>query len=137
MNVARETLDADHAGLEEVKDRILEYLAVHKFRRERDISDERSGAILALVGPPGVGKTSRGELQSHTKQRSSMRPDARSILMDAHGPRLPRPLGRMTSTGFVRIPSISTSSPNLGADAISGARFSTARPTRTAPTIHA
>ena len=61
VNAARETLDADHAGLEEVKARILEYLAVRKFRRERDISDERSGAILALVGPPGVGKTSLGE----------------------------------------------------------------------------
>jgi ATP-dependent Lon protease len=61
VNAARETLDADHAGLEEVKARILEYLAVRKFRRERDIKDERSGAILALVGPPGVGKTSLGE----------------------------------------------------------------------------
>ena len=61
VNAARETLDADHAGLDEVKARILEYLAVRKFRRERDISDERSGAILALVGPPGVGKTSLGE----------------------------------------------------------------------------
>ena len=54
-------LEADHAGLDEVKARILEYLAVRKFRRERDISDERAGAILALVGPPGVGKTSLGE----------------------------------------------------------------------------
>ncbi len=54
-------LDADHAGLEEVKARILEYLAVRKFRREREIEDERSGAILALVGPPGIGKTSLGE----------------------------------------------------------------------------
>ena len=61
VNAARETLDSDHAGLDEVKARILEYLAVRKFRRERDISDERSGAILALVGPPGVGKTSLGE----------------------------------------------------------------------------
>ena len=54
-------LDADHAGLAEVKERIVEYLAVRKFRREREIEDERSGAILALVGPPGVGKTSLGE----------------------------------------------------------------------------
>src|SRR3954469_3546217 len=58
---ARAVLEADHAGLDEVKARILEYLAVRKFRREREIEDERSGAILALVGPPGVGKTSLGE----------------------------------------------------------------------------
>jgi ATP-dependent Lon protease len=58
---ARRTLEADHAGLQEVKARILEYLAVRKFRREREIEDENSGAILALVGPPGVGKTSLGE----------------------------------------------------------------------------
>jgi ATP-dependent Lon protease len=61
INVARDVLEADHAGLEEVKARILEYLAVRKFRREREIEDERSGAILALVGPPGTGKTSLGE----------------------------------------------------------------------------
>src|SRR3954451_458426 len=58
---ARDVLDADHAGLDEVKSRIIEYLAVRKFRRERDIEDERSGVILSLVGPPGVGKTSLGE----------------------------------------------------------------------------
>ena len=54
-------LEADHAGLEEVKDRILEYLAVRSFRRKREIQDEGGGAILCLVGPPGVGKTSLGE----------------------------------------------------------------------------
>jgi ATP-dependent Lon protease len=54
-------LEADHAGLEEVKDRILEYLAVRSFRRKRKIEDEGGGAILCLVGPPGVGKTSLGE----------------------------------------------------------------------------
>jgi ATP-dependent Lon protease len=54
-------LEADHAGLEEVKDRILEYLAVRSFRRKRQIEDEGGGAILCLVGPPGVGKTSLGE----------------------------------------------------------------------------
>src|SRR6476620_5137995 len=54
-------LEADHAGLEEVKDRILEYLAVRSFRRKREIEDEGGGAILCLVGPPGVGKTSLGE----------------------------------------------------------------------------
>jgi ATP-dependent Lon protease len=59
---AREVLDADHAGLEDVKDRITEYLAVRKLRTERGIEvDPRSGAILTLVGPPGTGKTSIGE----------------------------------------------------------------------------
>ena len=59
---AREVLDADHEGLEDVKDRIVEYLAVRKLRSERGIQeDRRSGAILTLVGPPGTGKTSVGE----------------------------------------------------------------------------
>ena len=59
---AREVLDADHAGLEDVKERIVEYLAVRKLRQERGIEDDkRSGAILTLIGPPGTGKTSVGE----------------------------------------------------------------------------
>src|ERR671914_708286 len=59
---AREVLDADHAGLEDVKDRIVEYIAVRKLRLERGIEeDKRSGAILTLIGPPGTGKTSIGE----------------------------------------------------------------------------
>jgi ATP-dependent Lon protease len=59
---AREVLDADHYGLGDVKDRIVEYLAVRKLRQERGISeDKRSGAILTLIGPPGTGKTSVGE----------------------------------------------------------------------------
>ena len=60
--LAREVLDEDHYGLEDVKDRIVEYLAVRKLRQERGISeDKRSGAILTLIGPPGTGKTSIGE----------------------------------------------------------------------------
>src|SRR5437764_12801529 len=59
---AREVLDADHAGLEDVKDRITEYLAVRKLRADRGIEvDPKSGAILTLIGPPGTGKTSIGE----------------------------------------------------------------------------
>jgi ATP-dependent Lon protease len=61
---ARAVLDADHEGLQDVKDRILEYLAVRKLRQERGLGEATgrgSGAILTLVGPPGVGKTSLGE----------------------------------------------------------------------------
>ena len=60
---ARTVLDADHEGLRDVKDRILEYLAVRKLRAERGLTEtggRGSGAILTLVGPPGVGKTSLG-----------------------------------------------------------------------------
>ena len=60
----REVLDADHAGLEDVKRRITEFIAVRKLREERgkDEDDARAnGAILTLVGPPGTGKTSIGE----------------------------------------------------------------------------
>jgi ATP-dependent Lon protease len=59
---AREVLDADHAGLGDVKQRIAEYLAVRKLRALRGVPDDkRSGAILTLIGPPGTGKTSIGE----------------------------------------------------------------------------
>jgi ATP-dependent Lon protease len=64
LAAAREVLDADHFGLDEVKDRIVEFLAVRKLRHDRGVaSDERrgAGAIITLVGPPGVGKTSLGE----------------------------------------------------------------------------
>jgi ATP-dependent Lon protease len=64
LREAREVLDADHEGLSDVKDRILEFLAVRVLRNERGLgvaSGRGSGAILALVGPPGVGKTSLGE----------------------------------------------------------------------------
>lgn len=58
---AREVLDTDHAGLDEVKERILEYLAVRRLRRERGMDEGRSGVILTLAGPPGTGKTSLGQ----------------------------------------------------------------------------
>ncbi len=60
----REVLDADHAGLDDVKRRITEFIAVRKLREERGKGEEESranGAILTLVGPPGTGKTSIGE----------------------------------------------------------------------------
>jgi ATP-dependent Lon protease len=59
---ARAVLDSDHEGLEDVKNRVTEYLAVRKLRQERGIeADPKSGAILTLIGPPGTGKTSIGE----------------------------------------------------------------------------
>jgi ATP-dependent Lon protease len=71
---AREVLDADHAGLEDVKDRITEYLAVRKLRQDRGIeADPRSGAILTLVGPPGTGKTSIGESIARATGREFVR----------------------------------------------------------------
>jgi ATP-dependent Lon protease len=71
---AREVLDADHAGLEDVKDRVTEYLAVRKLRQERGIeADPRSGAILTLIGPPGTGKTSIGESIARATGREFVR----------------------------------------------------------------
>src|SRR5215211_6784838 len=71
---AREVLDADHAGLEDVKDRITEYLAVRKLRTDRGIAeDKRSGAILTLIGPPGTGKTSIGESIARATGREFVR----------------------------------------------------------------
>src|SRR5579864_2120582 len=64
IGAARAVLDADHAGLDDVKDRIIEYLAVRKRRADKGLTlvgGRRSGAVLALAGPPGVGKTSLGE----------------------------------------------------------------------------
>jgi len=80
---AREVLDQDHYGLEDVKERILEFLAVRKLRQER--SDEfeeqpedairriREGVILCFVGPPGVGKTSLGRSIAHSMGRGFIR----------------------------------------------------------------
>jgi ATP-dependent Lon protease len=73
---ARDVLDADHHGLDDVKDRIVEYLAVRARRAERGlevIGGRGSGAVLALVGPPGVGKTSLGESVARTLGRKFVR----------------------------------------------------------------
>src|SRR5205809_6617467 len=71
---AREVLDADHAGLDDVKRRITEYLAVRKLRAERGLVDNRrSGAILTLIGPPGTGKTSIGESIARATGRKFVR----------------------------------------------------------------
>jgi ATP-dependent Lon protease len=98
---ARAVLDADHTGLEDVKDRIIEHLAVRKLRRERNTTERNTterntternttddsntdqatrsssrrgdGMILALVGPPGVGKTSLGESVARATGRSFVR----------------------------------------------------------------
>jgi ATP-dependent Lon protease len=70
----REVLDADHAGLGDVKDRIVEYVAVRKLREDRQIEvDKRSGAILTLIGPPGTGKTSIGESIARAMGREFVR----------------------------------------------------------------
>src|SRR5256712_8999055 len=71
---AREVLDTDHAGLDDVKRRITEYLAVRKLRTERGLVDNRrSGAILTLIGPPGTGKTSIGESIARATGRKFVR----------------------------------------------------------------
>src|SRR5580692_3668944 len=75
---ARAVLDADHAGLEDVKDRVTEYLAVRKLRQDRGIEADgragrRSGAILTLIGPPGTGKTSIGESIARATGREFVR----------------------------------------------------------------
>jgi ATP-dependent Lon protease len=73
---ARAVLDADHAGLDDVKDRILEYLAVRNRRAARGlhvVGGRGSGAVLALAGPPGVGKTSLGESVARALGRKFVR----------------------------------------------------------------
>jgi ATP-dependent Lon protease len=70
----REVLDEDHAGLEDVKERIVEYIAVAKLRKERGIEpDRKGGAILTLIGPPGTGKTSIGESVARALGREFVR----------------------------------------------------------------
>ena len=84
INVARKTLDQDHYGLDDVKSRIIEYLAVRKLKLERkelfeknkfsdDIRKEREGVILCFVGPPGVGKTSLGQSIAKSLNRKFIR----------------------------------------------------------------
>ncbi|MEU6012894.1 endopeptidase La [Streptomyces sp. NPDC047515] len=73
---AQEILDAEHSGLQDVKERITEYLAVRKRRSDRGlgvVGGRRGGAVLALVGPPGVGKTSLGESVAHAMGRKFVR----------------------------------------------------------------
>lgn len=80
---ARKILDEDHYGLEDVKERILEFLAVRKLRKERegeieetyedDIRKIREGVILCFVGPPGVGKTSLGRSIARSLDRKFIR----------------------------------------------------------------
>ncbi|MFI8851654.1 endopeptidase La [Streptomyces sp. NPDC053499] len=73
---AQAVLDADHAGLQDVKERITEYLAVRKRRAERGlgvVGGRRGGAVLALTGPPGVGKTSLGESVARAMGRKFVR----------------------------------------------------------------
>ncbi len=80
---ARQVLDEDHYALEDVKQRILEYLAVRKLKRERgdekpeipqdQIRREREGAILCFIGPPGVGKTSLGKSIARATGREFIR----------------------------------------------------------------
>ncbi len=81
---ARQVLDEDHYDLEDVKERILEFLAVRKLREERGLTDivtenlqgrkvEGTGAILAFVGPPGVGKTSLGQSIARSLEREFTR----------------------------------------------------------------
>jgi ATP-dependent Lon protease len=80
---ARDVLNQDHYGLEDIKERILEYLAVRKLRQERadelsQIQDDeirrvREGAILCFVGPPGVGKTSLGRSIARAMGRKFVR----------------------------------------------------------------
>ncbi|MBL8775696.1 MAG: endopeptidase La [Acidimicrobiales bacterium] len=76
LTEARAVLDADHTGLDDVKQRVVEFLAVRKLRAERGIDADggrKAGAIIALVGPPGVGKTSLGESIARALDRSFVR----------------------------------------------------------------
>ena len=86
LGAAREVLDADHYGLADVKDRIVEFLAVRKLRHDRGVAgatddvatattstDRSNGSVLTLVGPPGVGKTSVAESVARAMGRNFVR----------------------------------------------------------------
>jgi ATP-dependent Lon protease len=81
IGAARRVLDEDHTGLDDVKERIIEHLAVRKLRLERDLTEDpaagstrgNGGMIIALVGPPGVGKTSLGESVARATGRRFVR----------------------------------------------------------------
>jgi ATP-dependent Lon protease len=77
LEAARAVLDEDHTGLNDVKDRMIEHLAVRKLRRERGLDDDSegggTGTILLLVGPPGVGKTSLGQSVARALGRKFVR----------------------------------------------------------------
>ncbi len=76
LDSARAQLDADHHGLDDVKDRIVEFLAVRKLRADRGVAetDGRSaGTVMTLIGPPGVGKTSLGESIAKAMGRNFVR----------------------------------------------------------------
>ena len=76
LDEAWAVLDADHTGLADVKERIVEHLAVRKLRKDRGLENAgnlREGAILLLVGPPGVGKTSLGESVARALGRKFVR----------------------------------------------------------------
>ncbi len=76
LDEAWTVLDADHTGLHDVKERIVEHLAVRKLRKERGLTGDgtrNTGAVLLLVGPPGVGKTSLGESVARALGRKFVR----------------------------------------------------------------
>ncbi|TFV58033.1 endopeptidase La [Mycobacterium sp. PS03-16] len=76
LQAARDILNADHHGLDDVKDRIVEYLAVRARRAQRGmavVGGRGSGAVMVLAGPPGVGKTSLGESIARALGRTFVR----------------------------------------------------------------
>ena len=76
LDAARAQLDADHYGLDDVKDRVVEFLAVRKLRADRALPEadiRGAGSVLTLVGPPGVGKTSLGESIAKAMGRNFVR----------------------------------------------------------------
>jgi ATP-dependent Lon protease len=73
LDEARSILDRDHTGLDDVKERIVEHLAVRRLRLDRGIETPGAAAILTLVGPPGVGKTSLGESVAEALGRGFVR----------------------------------------------------------------